>query len=827
MKFLIATLLLGAPAQDLHPWASDRHPKDQARRHAEEATRSRHAYAVTQGGTMDGRNCRSPLGVGMSREGACEQTWESNRSVRMENVGDTDVVNPWLSNGRNTFRTVEEIVASAVTPDMTDAEKATALWFQRTQYRYHFTGASGEEEGDLVKVFNVYGYNSCGSDAMMLAGAWRQAGLKVAPARGVGHCISQVFYDGRWHLYDGDLKAVYLNRDNETVAGEQDVVRDHDLVKRTHTQGILLPETRGVQEAVAAIYGYEGEVGGHRDCYKRGSLKMVLRPGEALTWRWGHLRPPKYHGGNAGQLYPNMICNGLWEYRPDLAKDSWKKGALAADGVRSTPGGLMAEEGKTATIVWAMRAPYVIVGGRLVTEGQGAEFELSWDGKAWEKVSPNLDSSFAFTPGAPAARYGYHLRCRLAGPACLKSLAIVNDLQMAPLALPEMGVGRNEFVYTDASPGPRRVRITHEWVERSLSRPPAASAGPVSPPDQGEAEGTDVVFRWTPAADPDGDKVVDYHFELSNRPDLRWPLSMSFYKLISRTPDRGKAQFSLPAPGLLTADRRYYWRVRAKDEKGVWGPWSAIWSFTPRGPNFPVDLSVEHDPGRGSVTLRWKPNPTGRKPARYRVYGSDEKGFSVSDQPYPVQVGACKELASPFPANFVAETDAAELAAAGPGADPSRPYRTYYRIVAVDGQGRRSGPSDYVVAPRPLITSPPVGAAKVGTPYRYALAVNRSLGDLRLRHENGRDVASFWDIERPRFVLEKGPDWLSIHPETGVLTGTPAEPGTCDVEVAVTLFRVVRKVDPAVLQWGNEKVLSTSTEPVGQARQRFSIAIGR
>ena len=36
-----------------------------------------------------------------------EQTWESNRAVRLENVGETDVVNPWLSNGRNDFRSVE------------------------------------------------------------------------------------------------------------------------------------------------------------------------------------------------------------------------------------------------------------------------------------------------------------------------------------------------------------------------------------------------------------------------------------------------------------------------------------------------------------------------------------------------------------------------------------------------------------------------------------------------------------------------------------------------------------------------------------------------
>ena len=89
---------------------------------------------------MDGRNCRLPMGCGIAREGALLQTWESNRSVRMENVGDADLVNPWLSNGRNNFRSVEEIVSAAVTPDMTDADKAFALWFQEIQYRHHSGG---------------------------------------------------------------------------------------------------------------------------------------------------------------------------------------------------------------------------------------------------------------------------------------------------------------------------------------------------------------------------------------------------------------------------------------------------------------------------------------------------------------------------------------------------------------------------------------------------------------------------------------------------------------------------------------------------------------
>ncbi len=69
------------------------------------------------------------------------------------------------------------------------------------------------------------------------------------------------------------------------------------------------------------------------------------------------------------------------------------------------------------------------------------------------------------------------------------------------------------------------------------------------------------------------------------------PLSMDFYKLISRTADvvrekdktSVKAQYTLPQPGLLKPDRQYYWRVRAMNGQGVWGPWSKTWSFIPRG----------------------------------------------------------------------------------------------------------------------------------------------------------------------------------------------------------------------------------------------------
>src|SRR5262249_55641067 len=124
---LVILTVFGAaagPGETLAPWGANRHPTDAPKRHVEKITAGRHAYVIRQGGTMDGTNCRSRMGVGMMDGPAIEQTWESNRAVRLENVGEDDVVNPWLSNGRNTFRTLDEIVASAVRPGMTDREKA-------------------------------------------------------------------------------------------------------------------------------------------------------------------------------------------------------------------------------------------------------------------------------------------------------------------------------------------------------------------------------------------------------------------------------------------------------------------------------------------------------------------------------------------------------------------------------------------------------------------------------------------------------------------------------------------------------------------------------
>jgi hypothetical protein len=255
--------------------------------------------------------------------------------------------------------------------------------------------------------------------------------------------------------------------------------------------------------------------------------------------------------------------------------------------------------------------------------------------------------------------------------------------------------------------------------------------------------------------------------------------------------------------------------MRAKDDKGVWGAWSKTWSFKPQGPAMPVELTLD------GKLLRWKSGQAGRKPAKYRVYGSEEKGFTASDTPYPVSIGSTKGLPATFPANFIAEVTGMELEVLGGESST----KAFYRVVAVDEEGIRSGPSEYVAAPRPYFSSKPVTKAKAKSEYRYAAAASRSIGDFRTRYINGQVVNAFHDIEDVRFSLEKGPAWLKIDEKSGVLSGVPDAPGKVEVAVKATIEHPERKLDEQILSWGNEKVLSETMRQVGTATQEFTIDV--
>jgi hypothetical protein len=313
---------------------------------------------------------------------------------------------------------------------------------------------------------------------------------------------------------------------------------------------------------------------------------------------------------------------------------------------------------------------------------------------------------------------------------------------------------------------------------------------------------------------------------------VRIPLSMSFYKLSSRTMDavrvregdnwkasEVKPQYALSEAGLLTPDTKYYWHVRARNAKGLWGPWSKTFSFTAWGAAYPLDVKLGWDAETGLGTLKWKANPVGRRPAKYRVYGSDERGFIVMDSNRQLALGDAgksdlKEWNPWAPANFLAETTDTQLVVMGPEVKAGN--RTYYRVVVVDERGKRSGPSDYAEGPRPTIYTRPLVTAKAGEDYKYQVRANRSLGDL---------PSGYFTVEKPKFALVTGPAWLKIDESTGVLSGVPASAGKVEVVVRAVIDRKVRKLDESKLIWGVEKVLSEGVERVGEATQKYVIDV--
>src|SRR5262249_45360814 len=145
------------------------------------------------------------------------------------------------------------------------------------------------------------------------------------------------------------------------------------------TGNILDPDIRSADEIYAAMFVADKDWDSTRDSVRDTTMNMVLRPNEALLWRWGRLVPPKYHGpadikswgprSDAGKVWGahayERICNGRWEYRPDFSKDLWRKGAETTENIQNKDGQLLAEDGKTGVVIWRMRSPYVFVGGKL------------------------------------------------------------------------------------------------------------------------------------------------------------------------------------------------------------------------------------------------------------------------------------------------------------------------------------------------------------------------------------------------------------------------------------------------------------------------------
>ena len=157
----------------------------------------------------------------------------------------------------------------------------------------------------------------------------------------------------------------------------------------------------------------------------------------------------------------------------------------------------------------------------------------------------------------------------------IESLEMAADIQCAPNSLPALSLGKNLIRYRDETPGPHKVKITHVWRELEDNHPPLPPQKAAYPADGSTVNDPAPRFKWASSKDPDKkDSISDYHITISLDPQCRRAISTSLYTETGSAEPRWK----LPQ-GWLNRDTTYYWRVKARDSRGIWGEWSPVFSF--------------------------------------------------------------------------------------------------------------------------------------------------------------------------------------------------------------------------------------------------------
>ncbi|MCC6444312.1 MAG: hypothetical protein IT210_12775 [Armatimonadetes bacterium] len=252
----------------------------------------------------------------------------------------------------------------------------------------------GLELADPIRQFNDYGYTMCSTISGINCAIWHHMGLKAKYWDITRHTVSEVFYDGGWHLYDNSLSALYTLCDGKTIAGVEDIgkagaceasggreepghIAKYHCLTATSPNGFLT----GADCARDLDQAYR--------CFNPGGLKYRAY---FYDWDFGHryilnLKENEsytrfYHSmGKSGEFYvPNVSeesgkgtdpenrfrirGNGVWVFKPDLSPSRYRQALHSARLiVPASPAGLRpAKAGTAGEAVFKVQSANVTTG---------------------------------------------------------------------------------------------------------------------------------------------------------------------------------------------------------------------------------------------------------------------------------------------------------------------------------------------------------------------------------------------------------------------------------------------------------------------------------
>ena len=313
---------------------------------------------------------------------------------------------------------------------MTDKEKALAAW--KTVVTFQHQDAPAVEfltwENmvlDAVKTFNVYGYSMCGNATAHVLTLGRYAGLEGQGHNIVAHCVSELKFDGAWHLLDASLINYFPKPDGQIASVEEIIaavkgwLEEHPEYKKNDAKlrafhqadgwtgwkrGPALLAACPFYDAggwwPARTHGWYSTMqeydGSTYNVYESGystgyQVNVQLRQGERLTRNWSnkglHINSDGSGGApgcmtmetgkqflvytpSYGDLAPGRVGNGTLEYDVPLGSGAFRGGALLAENLAAKseeagPAVHVKDAARDGVLVVRMPTSYVYLGGTL------------------------------------------------------------------------------------------------------------------------------------------------------------------------------------------------------------------------------------------------------------------------------------------------------------------------------------------------------------------------------------------------------------------------------------------------------------------------------
>jgi len=345
----------------------------------------------------------------------------------------------------------------------------------------------GVECTDPVRQFNDYGYTMCSTVAGINCAIWDALGYPVKFWDISNHTVSEVEYDGRWHMYDNSMSAIYTLCDGITIAGVEDIGRQgacalsggqtepghiakYHCLTANSIKGFLTGAdcARDLEQEYRCFnpnglkyrYYYQNWGRGHR-------YILNLRENDTYTRHYKKLGDSRsFYVSNKSQdpeatnRRYRIRGNGVWTYRPELSPDGLKSIHGVTGCVVAKSCGVMPQKaGKRGEVIFKIQSANVITSLSIrakvlratevdlnlisVSTTNGLTWKKVWNNKKTGESAVNLDLVDEVNSAYEVLVRVVLMGSRKPEDACLRAIEFKTTTMLNSKTQPKLLVGKN------------------------------------------------------------------------------------------------------------------------------------------------------------------------------------------------------------------------------------------------------------------------------------------------------------------------------------------------------------------------------------------------